>query len=83
MVLLKKTKKREDYDKKSCFTCKNKIIGYTSANNFCFKCDKGKEVPESTVIEFCDKYEYEKEKDIASIFDLIFKATLKSKKEKE
>lgn len=42
-----------NYDKKSCFTCKHKA--YASVKQF--KCNAGREIPEGMMFEHCEKYE--------------------------
>lgn len=43
----------ENYDRKSCFTCKYKTIKTLNQ----YECDLGKEIPEGKICEFCQQYE--------------------------
>jgi hypothetical protein len=46
----------DNYDKKSCFTCVHKR---TKTNNgtWYYECEKGIEIPEGKLFEFCGSYE--------------------------
>ena len=43
----------DNYDRKSCFTCKHKSI----KNLKQYVCALGKEIPEGQIYEFCTEYE--------------------------
>ena len=47
----------ENYDRKSCFTCK--FRGKINMENHLVKydCEKGKDIPSGKIFEFCDLYE--------------------------
>lgn len=60
----------DNYDKKSCMTCKNKSFKTITQ----FECKLGVEIPEGKQYEFCPKYE-RKEKsnnDLGNIFCDMF-----------
>ena len=42
----------DNYDRKSCLTCKHKVY-----KGFRLTCDLGKEIPEGRMYEFCPQYE--------------------------
>lgn len=51
---------RDNYTKRSCYTCQHRQT--LLSPNIHFECDKGKEIPEGSLIEYCTCYE-QKEKD--------------------
>lgn len=57
----------KNYDKRSCFTCKNRK---TYTNPLRFECDEGVEIPPNSLIEHCNCYE-RKEEDKTSIGNLF------------
>lgn len=60
----------ENYDRRSCFTCKHKRFKGIDK----FECACGKEIPEGKMFEFCPKYERQLESDnpFSSIFGDLF-----------
>lgn len=59
----------ENYDRRSCFTCKHK--GYKNMHQL--ECAAGREVPEDKIWEFCPKYERKaKENTFSGIFNGLF-----------
>ena len=47
----------ENYDKKSCYTCKNKGK-LTIENKLCkYECKAGKDIPAGSIYQFCELYE--------------------------
>ena len=60
----------DNYDRKSCYTCIHKRLKTMTQ----FGCNRGKEIPEGHILEFCEKYERKEKKDydLGSIFgDLL------------
>ena len=61
----------DNYDRKSCFTCKHK--SYKSLKQY--NCAQGIEVPENKIFEFCPKYERKesgKQEDLTNLFGGLF-----------
>ena len=61
----------DNYDRKSCFTCKHKSLKSITQ----YKCACGNEIPENQIFEFCPQYERDeksKHGDISNIFDDLF-----------
>lgn len=56
----------ENYDRKSCFTCKHKILKGISR----YECACGKEIPDGKMFEFCPQYERKEKPD--GPFDYLF-----------
>ena len=64
---------RDNYDRRSCFTCKHK----TMKNLTQYKCDLGTEIPDGQIFEFCPQYErkekYGTQEDaVSDIFGAMF-----------
>lgn len=61
----------ENYDRKSCFTCKHK--SFKSMHQY--QCTCGKEIPEGKIFEFCPQYERKEKLDnpLADLFGDIFR----------
>lgn len=57
----------ENYDMKSCYTCKNRGRLSFEEKNIKYECESGKDIPSGCIISHCDlykrkekgKYEYE------------------------
>lgn len=50
----------ENYDMKSCYTCKNRgraIFKEDDMNKIKYECDAGKDVPSGYIMKNCDLYE--------------------------
>lgn len=62
-----------NYSKRSCYTCENKMIRPASRGR-CLKCKLGKEIPNGSVIEFCEHYNKKKENQfpIDDLIDIFF-----------
>lgn len=60
----------ENYNRRSCFTCKHKT--WKSIHQY--ECDFGNEIPEGKIFEFCGQYEREEKKDnpFANLFGAMF-----------
>ena len=63
----------ENYDKRSCFTCKHKSIKSLKQ----YKCALGTEIPEGQIFEFCPQYERKEkygthEDAVSNIFGAMF-----------
>lgn len=56
----------DNYDRKNCFTCKH--AGFANIKQL--KCDRGIDIPENKIYEFCGKYE-RKEKTGSPIYDVF------------
>ena len=60
----------ENYNKKSCFTCKHK----THKDLFNFNCEVGKEIPKGKYFEQCSQYERKDEPDWSGKMNDIFRS---------
>lgn len=60
----------DNYNRKSCFTCKHK--SWKNAKQY--KCACGIEIPEDKIWEFCSQYEREEvpKNDVGNIFGHLF-----------
>ena len=48
---------RNNYDRRSCYTCQHKD-GFSMKNNLIkYKCKKEIDIPEGKIFEFCESYE--------------------------
>ena len=65
----------DNYDRRSCFTCKHKI--HKSIHQY--QCACGKEIPENKIFEFCPQYERGEKSDnpLVNLFGDIFKGGVK------
>lgn len=65
----------DNYDRKSCFTCKHK----RHKNITTYQCNCGKEIPEGKIFEFCPQYERGEKSDspLVDLFGDIFKGGTK------
>lgn len=61
----------DNYDRRSCYTCKHKVLKSVVKNCCGYECKVGVEIPEGKLIEFCDSYE-RKERDVNPLMDNIF-----------
>lgn len=67
-----------NYDRRSCHTCKHKrIIPCKSAKEiktaWMYKCELEKEIPEGKFFEFCDLYEEKEKQNFEGLFsDMLF-----------
>lgn len=59
---------RDDYTKKSCYTCKSRKTFLNPKLRF--GCEKGQEIPEGCIIENCSVYE-RKEKDNMNASEIL------------
>lgn len=65
----------DNYDRRSCYTCKHKMItcSHKIENNeitWMYKCSKDVDVPEGKIYEFCNSYE-RKLKPESPLFDTV------------
>ena len=59
----------ENYDMKSCYTCKHKYFMSTTQ----YGCKCGKEIPENQIYQFCPSYEQKEKSQYTDIFKDIFR----------
>ena len=61
----------DNYNRRSCFTCKHKT--WTTLNQY--ECDFGKEIPEGKIFEFCGQYERAEKRDnpFENLFGAMFR----------
>lgn len=62
----------DNYDRRSCFTCVHKR---TKNGTWYYECEKGIEIPEGKLIEFCPSYERKEkwENPLGNLFGNIFR----------
>ena len=58
----------ENYDKKSCYTCKHRE--YLSPKQI--KCNVGKEIPENMIVKNCEKYKRKEESKLNTSLSGLF-----------
>lgn len=51
----------ENYDRRSCYTCKYKGKLTFKDCHLKYECNNGKDIPEDSIIEFCNLYEKKEE----------------------
>jgi hypothetical protein len=69
----------ENYDRRSCYTCKYKELHCRNnieekSTTWIYKCKLGKEIPEGKIFEFCPSYDRKEKPE--SIFGDIFSNAL-------
>lgn len=63
----------DNYDRRSCYTCKHKTLKSVVKNCCCYECKVGVEIPEGKLIEFCGSYERKEKPDtVANLFGNLF-----------
>lgn len=60
----------DNYDRKSCTTCKYKKT-YCSPT-FRYECENGVDIPEGKMIEFCSSYERREKTEYSDLFNGFF-----------
>ena len=71
-------KRAENYDRRSCYTCKHKRTVPCKSENAMkteweYKCELKKEIPKGKIFEFCDLYERKEKQNFENIFsDMLF-----------
>ena len=69
-----------NYDRKSCYTCVHKKFSckqngtLTISKTWVFECKADKEIPEGCIVEFCSKYDRNKESNatLSNLFGNMF-----------
>lgn len=65
---------RENYNMKSCYTCKHNEKAEFVEGGIKYICDKGKDIPVNNIYEFCDEYEKKEKKEFP--FAELFKKSI-------
>ena len=63
----------DNYDRRSCYTCKHKTLKGATFKDCSYECKVGVEIPEGKFFEFCESYERKEKSDtVTNLFGDLF-----------
>lgn len=62
----------ENYDMRSCYTCKNRGKLSMEGRNIKYECKAGKNIPSGNIYQYCDLYERKEKSEYKDLISGIF-----------